>query len=219
MFRLRWPGRLTGVMRLLSARSFLWCAVERAVAAIALVLTIPVSAAVGLTILVLSRRNPLIRHVRAGLGGKPLGVLKFRTMWDGSRGCGIFTLEEVSGIIPEVKHGADPRVRSRFAAFCRKHSLDEIPQLFHVMRGEMSLVGPRPMTYDELRRHYADCAHEILSVRPGMTGIWVVMGRSHLRYRERKKLDLWLVRRPGVGLYLRILARSIPVVLSGKGAY
>jgi lipopolysaccharide/colanic/teichoic acid biosynthesis glycosyltransferase len=110
-------------------------------------------------------------------------------------------------------------VNSRFAAFCRRHSLDELPQLYHVARGEMSLVGPRPLTQEELREHYGPAAAEVLSARPGLTGLWQVRGRSRLSYARRKRLDLLLVRRGCVGLYLRILWLSIPGVLSGRDAY
>jgi exopolysaccharide production protein ExoY len=141
-------------------------------------------------------------------------------MW--GRGCsaaGRFTIENVSGPVPASKGSKDARVNSRFAAFCRRHSLDELPQLYHVMRGEMSFVGPRPITAEELNEHYGPAADEVLSVRPGLSGLWQVMGRSRLSYARRKRLDLLLVRRASRSLYFRILLRSIPGVLSGRDAY
>jgi lipopolysaccharide/colanic/teichoic acid biosynthesis glycosyltransferase len=93
-----------------------------------------------------------------------------------------------------------------------------LPQLYHVVRGEMSLVGPRPVTLVELERHYSECMDEVLSIRPGMTGLWQVKGRNQLTYARRRRLDLIYVRRRSAGLYLRILLRSIPRVLSGRGA-
>jgi lipopolysaccharide/colanic/teichoic acid biosynthesis glycosyltransferase len=179
----------------------------------------PVSVVIALTILVLSRRNPLIRHQRVGWQGHPLAMLKFRTMWGpGNTPARRFAIESVSGPVPLEKR-SDSRVNSRFAAFCRRHSLDELPQLYHVVRGEMSLVGPRPITREELREHYGSAAGEVLSARPGLTGLWQVRGRSRLSYARRKRLDLLLVRRGCLRLYLRILLWSIPGVVSGRDAY
>jgi exopolysaccharide production protein ExoY len=193
---------------------------ERIFAAVALVILAPVVTAIALTILALSRRNPLIRHNRVGWQGRPLAMLKFRTMWgSGDAQADLFAIENVSGPVPDFKNIVDSRVTSRFAAFCRRHSLDELPQLYHVVRGEMSLVGPRPITLDELEEHYGSSAEEILSVRPGLTGLWQVRGRSRLSYSRRKRLDLLLVRRASLSLYFRILLRSIPGVLSGRDAY
>jgi exopolysaccharide production protein ExoY len=193
---------------------------ERVAAAIVLLILAPMVIAIAVAILILSRRNPLIRHRRVGWRGKPLPMLKFRTMWDAASRPGVrFAIEEVTGPVPASKQSIDPRVRSRVAAFCRRHSLDELPQLFHVARGEMSLVGPRPITPQELQDHYASAAEEVLSVRPGLTGLWQIRGRSRLSYDRRKRLDLLLVRRASPGLYFHILWRSIPSVWSGRDAY
>jgi exopolysaccharide production protein ExoY len=193
--------------------------VERIVAAIALVLAAPLIIGVAIVIFALSRRSPLVCHTRVGWQGAPLAMLKFRTMWTGCEPSGrFFTIEKVSGVVPPSKSALDSRVTSRFAAFCRRYSLDELPQLYHVARGEMSLVGPRPITAPELKKHYGDCAEEVVSVRPGLTGLWQLNGRNQLNYAERKRLDLVFVRRASAGLYLDILLRSIPKVLSGNGA-
>ncbi len=192
---------------------------EQLIAAVALLALAPAMLAIALVILVLSRRNPLIRHERVGWEGRPLAMLKFRTMWAPEDAPpGRFANELVSGYVPADKRGADPRVRSRFAAFCRRHSLDELPQLYHVVRGEMSLVGPRPITLTELRDHYGPAAGEVLSVRPGLTGLWQVRGRSRLSYERRRRLDLLLVRRASAGLYFWILLQSIPGLFSGRDA-
>ncbi|HWF10229.1 MAG TPA: sugar transferase [Bryobacteraceae bacterium] len=193
---------------------------ERFVAALALVVLAPLWLGIGLVLLVLSRRNPLIRHERVGWQGRPLPMLKFRTMWnDGARARPRFAIEKVSGFVPPEKNGRDSRVSSRFAAFCRRHSLDELPQLYHVVRGEMALVGPRPITSEELRTWYGSDADEVLSTRPGLTGLWQIRGRSRLNYARRRRLDLLLVRRRSMSLYLRILLRSIPGVVSGRDAF
>jgi lipopolysaccharide/colanic/teichoic acid biosynthesis glycosyltransferase len=195
-------------------------ALEPAAAAAALIILAPVLAALVLVIAMLARRSPLVRHTRVGLHGAPLEMLKLRTMWDRKTApAPVFTIEEVRDHIPEMKHAPDPRVTSRFAAWCRRHSLDELPQLYHVLRREMSIVGPRPITRAELDKHYGPSAREVLSHRPGLVGLWQVMGRNHLTYARRRRLDLLLVRRASATLYLRILVRALSRVLSGNGAY
>jgi exopolysaccharide production protein ExoY len=192
---------------------------ERIAAAIALVVLSPALILIAITLLVLSRRNPLIRHNRVGWRGEPLAMLKFRTMWDpASVPARRFAIETVSGFVPVSKLAVDDRVKSRFAALCRRHSLDELPQLYHVIRGEMSFVGPRPITQEEIRHYYGESSEEILSMRPGLTGLWQVRGRSRLSYEKRRRLDLLLVRRASKGLYLAILLRSIPGILTGRDA-
>jgi exopolysaccharide production protein ExoY len=194
--------------------------IEPVAAALILILLAPLLAAIAIVIVALSRRNPLVRHNRVGRGGAPLRMLKFRTMWDADgANSGLFVIEDVYGAAPAVKFNGDARVKSRFAAFCRRHSIDELPQLYHVARGEMSLVGPRPITIAELNEYYGPAAREVVSLRPGLTGLWQVTGRNGLSYASRKRLDLFFVRRATAGLYFRILLRSITGVLSGRGAY
>jgi lipopolysaccharide/colanic/teichoic acid biosynthesis glycosyltransferase len=117
---------------------------------------------------------------------------------------------------PELKRTG---VSSRFAAWCRRYSIDELPQLWNVVRGEMGLVGPRPITRSELDRYYGSAAWRVLSVKPGVSGLWQVRGRSRLSYRQRRRLDLFLVMHWSVPLYLKILALTIPKVLTGKDAW
>ena len=120
----------------------------------------------------------------------------------------------------DIKPKADPRVTSAFASWCRVHSLDELPQLWHVIRVEMSLVGPRPLVESEIRSHYEGHAGKLLvGVRPGITGLWQVMGRNTLSYRERRRLDLFLIRNYSWKLYRFILLRTVPRVISGAGAW
>jgi lipopolysaccharide/colanic/teichoic acid biosynthesis glycosyltransferase len=174
---------------------------------------------IALAVAILSRRSPLVSHKRVGWRGAPLPMLKFRTMWKaGEPSCGPLVIEDVSDSVPTSKDAGDPRVTSRFAAFCRRFSLDELPQLYHVARGEMSFVGPRPITLAELETYYGDCADEVVSLRPGLTGLWQIGGRSHLSYEERTQLDLMLVRKFSPDVYFSILLRSIPKVLTGSGA-
>src|SRR2546423_1313014 len=169
-------------------------AFERIFAALGLVLVAPLGGAIAIIIFMLSGRGPLVRHMRVGWLGAPLPILKFRTMWDRTESAGHWLarlcIEDVSKNVPASKNGGDARVSSRFAAFCRRYSLDELPQLYHVARGEMSLVGPRPITLAELNEYYGASAAEVVSLRPGLTGLWQVKGRNQLSYARRKRFDL-----------------------------
>jgi lipopolysaccharide/colanic/teichoic acid biosynthesis glycosyltransferase len=156
-----------------------------------------------------------------GRHGETLWVYKFRSMWPRdarARESGFF-IEKVADDEPKPKLGPDPRVTSSFAAFCRRHSIDELPQLALVAAGRMSVVGPRPITRFELNAHYDSDALEVLSVKPGLTGLWQIRGRSRLTYRQRKRFDLFLVRRFSAGLYFRIVALTIPDLLFAKDAW
>ncbi len=170
----------------------------------------------------LSGMSPLIAHRRLGLGGRTLWVLKFRTMWrPGDPPARRFTVLEyiVDESGPREKDVRDHRVSSRFARFCRRHSIDELPQLLQVMRGEMSLVGPRPITDGEWESYYRSQAAEVLNVKPGLSGLWQIMGRSHLNYEQRRDLDLALVRSRSLKLYFRILLWTLPEIWSGRNAW
>ncbi len=146
-------------------------------------------------------------------------MLKFRSMWSGRASGGGLMEYLPEDKVPEVKDGNDPRVASRFARFCRRHSIDELPQLWHVMRGEMSLVGPRPVTQAEWSEHYGVSAGEVLALKPGLTGLWQTRGRNRLTYRQRRRLDLFLARHYCLLLYLRILGHTVPRVLAGRDAW
>ena len=194
---------------------------ERLACVVALALLSPIWLTVATVITILSGESPLVAVLRSGRFGRPLWLLKFRTMWPEVRGAATsFRLVEriVDEEGPTKKEPSDVRITSRFARFCRRFSLDEIPQLMNVVAGEMSLVAPRPLTSSELREHYGEDAAEVLSARPGITGLWQISGRNSLTYAERRRLDLLLIRTLTPGLYARILARTIPVVLTGKNS-
>jgi undecaprenyl-phosphate galactose phosphotransferase len=149
-------------------------------------------------------------------------MLKLRTMWSPDDDSHIAE-KWIERIIAEpdtdAKDPSDSRVTNPFAAFCRRHSIDELPQLWHVARGEMSLVGPRPLTRSEIDRHYGNRAAELLSVKPGLTGLWQVAGRSAIQFPQRSAMDLELVRSLKPRVYLTILARTLPALITGKGAW
>ena len=206
-------------------KSILWLllsVLERVAALGALVALAPLLLIVAISTAVLSRMSPLIAHRRLGLGGSPLWVLKFRTMWRrGSRPTGRFALVEyiVDESGPHEKGVRDQRISSRFARFCRRHSIDELPQLLNVVRGEMSLVGPRPITDSEWKLHYRPHAAEVLDVKPGLSGLWQIRGRSRLTYEQRRDLDLALVRNRSLKLYFQILLWTLPEIWSGRNAW
>ena len=196
-------------------------AVERLAATVLFLLLLPLLLVTAVTIVVLSQRSPLVAHRRCGVAGAPFWTLKFRTMWSLERPRRnwrwIEHLVDEKG--PERKVAADPRVVSRFARFCRRFSIDELPQIVNVIRGEMSFVGPRPLTRRELERHYSGCLEEVLEVKPGITGLWQIQGRSRLTYAERRRRDLYLVRNRCFRLYVRILLRTFPVVFRGEDCW
>ena len=214
-------------LEIIRKRSLLWRGIavaERAFSGALLLLLLPLLIFAAVTVLVLSRRAPLIAHPRMGQGGRAIWVLKLRTMWDRSSPANsairlVERLASESNGYGPIKNREDPRITSRFAAFCRKYSIDELPQLWHVCRGEMALIGPRPLTAQEIEMHYHSAADELLSATPGLTGLWQIKGRSRLTYLQRRRLDLFLVRKWSLGLYGKIFFATIPTVLTGKDAW
>ena len=166
--------------------------------------------------------GPIIfRHMRIGKNGKPFPCFKFRTMCNNANE----KLQELLANDAEAraewekdfKLKNDPRI-TKSGAFLRKTSLDELPQLLNVLRGEMSLVGPRPVIEEELPR-YREFLDDYLMVKPGITGMWQVNGRSDTTYDERVQMDSWYVRNWSVWLDFMLLFRTVKAVIAGKGAY
>lgn len=163
----------------------------------------------------------IFKHTRIGKDGKPFPCYKFRSMCVDAKE----KLEELLATDAEAraewerdfKLKNDPRI-TKSGAFLRKTSLDELPQIFNVLRGEMSLVGPRPIIQEELER-YGEHAADYLMVKPGITGMWQVSGRSDIDYQERVMLDSWYVRNWSVWIDVMLLWRTIKVVASKQGAY
>jgi undecaprenyl-phosphate galactose phosphotransferase len=161
------------------------------------------------------------RHKRIGAGGRVFECLKFRTMVPDAERVLHDLLANDPGLMAEWLHSHklrhDPRV-TPVGRFLRKTSLDELPQLWNVLRGEMSLVGPRPIVREELLRYGRNAAF-YLSVRPGITGLWQTTGRNDTDYRRRVVMDVYYVRNQTIWLDACILLRTIAVVLAGNGAY
>ena len=167
----------------------------------------------------LSSPGPIMfRQQRSGLNGAPFSIYKFRTMQTNAEQYKheLAAMNEMSG--PVFKLTNDPRI-TPIGRWLRKFSLDELPQLFNVLRGEMSLVGPRPLPVDEVRR-FNDLAHRRrLSVKPGLTCLWQISGRNKISdFKDWVRLDLQYIDNWSIWLDLAILVRTIPVVLMGTGA-
>lgn len=183
----------------------------------ALVLTAPVLLITALAIKLDSRGPVFFRQERIGRAGKPFRIFKFRSMIAGAweRRDAVAQLNEVDG--PLFKMEKDPRV-TRVGAFIRRASIDELPQLINVVRGEMSLVGPRPLPTEEADR-IDGAALARLDVKPGITGLWQVCGRSDLTYDDLQHLDSVYVRSWSLMWDLRIIAKTPNAVLGHSGAY
>lgn len=187
------------------------------VAAGALVVLSPLLLATAALIRLDSPGAAIFRQRRAGYLGRPFWCYKFRTMLDGAEALLARDPQLREEFRVRWKLQRDPRL-TRVGRWLRRTSIDELPQLVNVLRGEMSLVGPRPVQPDELRRQFGEYAPVISSVKPGLTGLWQVSGRSSLSYQERVRLDLEYVRRRSLWYDLALLLRTVPAVLSGQGA-
>ena len=186
-------------------------------AALLVLLLSPAMALIALAIKLTSRGPILYRSMRPGIGGRPFPCLKFRTMVAGAEGLQdeLEAHNELEGALFKIRR--DPRVTA-VGRFLRHWSLDELPQLFNVLRGQMSLVGPRPLPqrdYDRL----GDWHRKRYLVLPGMTGLWQVSGRSELDFDELVRLDFLYLERWSVFLDLTIMLKTIPAVIRGRGAW
>jgi lipopolysaccharide/colanic/teichoic acid biosynthesis glycosyltransferase len=176
-------------------------------AALALVLVSPLLALAGLLIRLESPGAVFYRQRRVGLKGRPFALWKLRTMVPGaaSMGAGIYVLQ------------GDPRI-TRVGRHLRRLSLDELPNLVNVLRGEMAIVGPRPTVQEQVDR-YTDRQRLRLEVKPGITGWAQVNGRASLPWPERIELDVWYVEHRSFLLDLKILAKTVRMLASGHGLY
>jgi exopolysaccharide production protein ExoY len=194
--------------------------VEQLVALLLILLLSPVMLVVTLLIWRSDGAPILFGHYRVGQHGRLFRCLKFRSMYRNSEQMlrDLLAKDPAARAEWERDHKLlnDPRI-TPIGNFLRRTSLDELPQLFNVLRGEMSLVGPRPITVAELPR-YGQVRWHYLSVRPGMTGLWQVSGRNDVSYDERVELDRRYVESDSLRMRLTILWRTVHVVLYGSGA-
>jgi exopolysaccharide biosynthesis polyprenyl glycosylphosphotransferase len=180
-------------------------------------LILPVCGLIALAVRVSSPGPVLFRQRRHGLGGTAIEVYKFRTMYvDGDE---ILARDPAAKAELERNHKLkdDPRI-TRLGKLLRKASLDELPQIFNVLRNEMSLVGPRMISPQEMEM-YSTLGMNLLTVHPGITGLWQVNGRSDVSYQERVRLDMFYIRNWNIWLDLQLLLQTIPAVLKSRGAY
>jgi lipopolysaccharide/colanic/teichoic acid biosynthesis glycosyltransferase len=177
------------------------------VAAVLLALTSPVLVAAIVGIRLETPGHPIYRQRRIGKDGKPFDMLKLRTMVAGAESLG-------SGLA--VNEG-DPRI-TRVGAVLRRFSIDELPNLVNVLRGEMAIVGPRPTVQVQVLQ-YTERQRGRLAVRPGLTGWAQVNGRASLRWDERIELDLWYIEHRSWRLDLQILLRTLRIIVAGEGIY
>lgn len=203
--------------------------VDVTLALVALVITLPMWLILGIVINLTDGGPIIYKHRRIGKHGRQFWVYKLRSMYmkysTGGSASGktdeeIFREMGREDLIEEFKRNQkvakDPRIMP-IGRFTRKTSLDELPQLWNILKGDLSLVGPRPIVQDELK-HYKKDSPVFLSVRPGLTGLWQVSGRSDLNYDERVNLDIYYVQNWSFWLDIKILIRTVFVVLKRRGA-
>jgi len=186
-----------------------------------IIISLPFLLGLYVLVFIATKGHPIFKQRRVGEGGKSFNIYKFRTMYiDASQ-----RLEELIESNPQIKKEweeefklkDDPRI-TKIGRFLRKTSLDELPQILNVLQGKMSLVGPRPIIEKEIAK-YGEYFAYFKAVKPGITGLWQVSGRSDLNYNERVQLDVWYVRNWSAGLDIIILIKTFATVLSKKGSY
>jgi len=190
---------------------------DRVAAALLLVVLSPVLLVLAIVVRTASRGPALYRQVRVGRYGREFTMLKFRTMVVGAdeQVADLAHLNESDGLLFKIRD--DPRA-TRSGRWLRRHSLDELPQLWNVLVGQMSIVGPRPPLPSEVQQYGTD-AHRRLLVKPGMSGLWQVSGRAELSWEESVRLDLYYVENWSPALDAQILFRTVGAVVRGRGAY
>ena len=215
------PGASERKMRDEPADALAITLLQMAIAALALLFVAPLMLAIGVAIVLQDRGPALFAHERIGRNGVRFRCLKFRSMAVDAEA----RLEKLLAEDPvaraewECDHKLrnDPRIH-RLGAFLRQSSLDELPQLFNVLRGEMSPVGPRPIVIGEVARYGRRFSY-YCAVRPGITGLWQVSGRNDTSYRRRVALDTIYAKRRSLAWDLEILFLTIPAVLLRRGSY
>lgn len=182
-----------------------------------LIVISPLLAAVAICIKLDSKGPVIIKQKRIGKNGAPFNMYKFRSMVENAEQLQmeLATQNEADGPVFKIKN--DPRI-TKVGRFIRKYSIDELPQLMNVVIGQMSLVGPRPPLPKEVEL-YTDYEWRRLDIRPGITGLWQINGRSDLPFDEWVKLDLYYIEHWSLGLEMKILFKTLPIVLKGTGAY
>lgn len=181
------------------------------------IITLPFFILIAITIKLDSKGPVFFIHHRVGKNGKALPILKFRTMVVGAENMiKDFTPEQKKEWETNFKLEHDPRV-TKIGHFLRKTSIDELPQLYNILAGQLSVVGPRPVTKEEIEK-YGKNKDKVLSVTPGLTGWWACNGRSNIDYQERMELELYYVDHASPLLDLKIILKTVKITLSHEGA-
>lgn len=187
---------------------------------LALVVLSPMLAVIALLVKLSDGGSVLYRHYRVGENGKEIGIYKFRSMkMNADRLEDILTEEQLEEYHREFKIRNDPRI-TRIGRFLRSTSLDELPQLINILKGEMSIVGPRPIVEEELSNYTKPQIKRLLSVKPGLTGYWQAYARNNARYDsgQRQKMELYYVENAGLLLDVKIILMTVVSVIRKYGA-
>ena len=186
-------------------------------ALIGIILLSPIFLVISAIIRIDSKGPIVFGHVRKGLHGKDIKVYKFRTMYENADEIfRNFTEEQKKEFYINFKLDNDPRI-TKIGDFLRKTSLDELPQLFNILKGDMSIVGPRPIVEAEIEK-YGKCADKLFSVIPGLTGYWQANGRSDTTYEERVSMDMYYIDNRSIALDFKIILKTFISVIKKEGA-
>lgn len=184
---------------------------------VGLIICLPIFIIIAILIKIDSKGPVFFKHTRVGKKGKELKIYKFRTMVENAEDLiKNFTPEQKVEFEKNFKLENDPRV-TRVGKILRKTSLDELPQIINILKGEMCIIGPRPIVESELEK-YGKNRNKFLSVAPGLTGYWAANGRSNVTYEERMAMELYYVDHRSLWLDLKIFVKTIGSVLTGRGA-
>ena len=204
-----------------SARKKVYLAIKRLIdiigSLIGIILLSPIYIIIAILIKFDSPGKVVFGHTRKGKGGKDIKVYKFRTMYSNANEIfESFTPEQKEEYYKNFKLDNDPRV-TKLGGFLRKTSLDELPQLFNILKGDMTIIGPIPIVEKEISK-YGDKAEKLFSVVPGLAGYWQANGRSDTTYEERVEMDMYYIDNMSFWLDAKILFQTAISVLKGEGA-
>lgn len=191
--------------------------IDIVVSLIAIVLLSPIFLIVALAIRFDSKGKVVFGHERIGKGMKKFKIYKFRSMYENSQEIfNNFTDEQKKEYYINFKLENDPRI-TRIGGFLRRTSLDELPQLINILKGDMSIVGPRPIVEKEIER-YGVYAETVFAVLPGLTGYWQANGRSYTTYEERVEMDMYYIKNRSLWMDIKIMFKTVTSVIKGEGA-